>query len=96
MRSRGDLCQSEIEDLRLAARGNENVGRFDIAVNDALRVGGVKGLGNLPNQIEQDLDINRPARDTMLERQSVQVLHCNEGLAALLVNLVDRADVGMV
>jgi NADPH:quinone reductase-like Zn-dependent oxidoreductase len=27
---------------------------------------------------------------------AVQVLHSNEGLAALLVNLVDRADVGMV
>src|SRR3981189_2316039 len=32
----------------------------------------------------------------MLERQSIQVLHRDEGLAVLLVNLVDRADVWMV
>ena len=41
--------------------GNEDVGRLDVAMNDALRVGGVKGLGDLSSQIEQDLDLNRPA-----------------------------------
>jgi hypothetical protein len=37
-----------------------------------------------------------PTTDAVLQRQAIQELHHDEGLAFVLSNLVDGADVGMV
>ena len=47
VRPRRQLRQAEIEHLRVAARRDEDVGRLDVAVDDALRVRGVQRVGNL-------------------------------------------------
>src|SRR6202035_4018507 len=49
------LCQTEIEDLRPAARGDKNVGRLDVAVNDAFRVRGIESVGDLDAQFEHSV-----------------------------------------
>jgi len=42
------------------------------------------------------LGFQRPARNLVLQRQSIQILHDDEVLAVAVVNLEDHADVGMV
>ena len=39
--------QPEIEDLRLTAFGHHDVRRFDVAMNDPLRVRGIERIGDL-------------------------------------------------
>ena len=40
----GDFGQSEVEDFGVTPLGDENIGRLDVAVDDALDVGGVKSV----------------------------------------------------
>ena len=47
------LGKSEIQNLRLPAIGDEDVGRLDIAVNDALAMGYVERVGDLDADVEQ-------------------------------------------
>src|SRR5208282_525578 len=54
----GALGQSEIENLGLVAAGHENVGGFDVAVDDSLGVGGVESVGDLRAEIEQLLKVH--------------------------------------
>ena len=65
-------------------------------MNDTLRVGGVEAFGNLPCPIEKDLGLQRPPRNAMRQRHPVEKLHRNEGLAVVLRDFVDGANVGMV
>jgi hypothetical protein len=66
------------------ALGYEEVGRFDVAVNDAFGVGGVKRVGNIEGQLYTRLRFHRPTSDAMLQGQPIQKLHGDEGLAVLL------------
>ena len=90
------LCQSEVEDLGLPALGDEDVRRLDVAVDDPLGVGGVQGVGKLDSQLEQLLRLEGLSSDAVLERLALQELHGDEGLALVLVDVVDRTDVGVV
>ncbi len=90
------LGEAKIENLGVAARGNENVRRFDVAMDDALRVCGVERVGNLDAQIEHCFDLQRLARDAVPECLSLQQFHGDEGSPIGLVDLVDRADVRVV
>src|SRR6266478_3006861 len=49
----GELCQAEVQNLRMAAFGDKNICRLNIAVNDAVRVGGVECVGDLNTQVQQ-------------------------------------------
>ena len=42
------------------------------------------------------IDLQRPAGNAMLQRHAVQKLHGDEGLAVLLADVVNGADVGMI
>jgi hypothetical protein len=50
------FCQAKVQDLRLATLGHENVRWFDVAMNDALRMGGVKRVGNLDGKVEEGVN----------------------------------------
>ena len=47
------LGQTEIQNLGVAAIGDENVRGLDVAVDDALLVRGVKRIGNFDGEIEE-------------------------------------------
>jgi len=48
-----DFCQSEIKHLYLAATGEEEVGRLDVAMHDANLVGGFEGAEDGNGDVEQ-------------------------------------------
>src|SRR5580704_11777973 len=93
---RPDLRQTEVENLGVAAFGDENVSGFDVAVHYAFGVRGVERVGDLDGQRKYQPGFHRLSADAVLQRQAIQELHHDERLAFMLSNLVDRADVGMV
>ena len=90
------LCQPEIQNLGVSAFGHENVCRLDVAVDDAFRMGCVQRISDLDRQGQQDVQLQGPSCDAVLQGHAIQVLHGDERLTVLLANVIDRADVGMV
>ena len=90
------LGQTEIEDLRGSARGHKYICWLDIAVDDALGMRRVEGFGNIDADREQLLHLQRSIADEMLERLAFEILHDDEGLIAILADVVNGADIGMI
>ena len=92
----GDLRQTEVENLGVAAVGDENVRGLDVAMDDSLAVRGIEGVGHFDRQGEQALELHRPALDQVLQGLAAEALHHDEEMAIVLADFVDGADVGMV
>src|SRR5271165_114908 len=90
------LRQAEVENLGVSTPGDENIGGLDIAMNDARLMGGVQRIRDVNRQSQQQFRLHRTATDAMLQRHAIEELHRNERSAVLLIDVVDRADVGMV
>ena len=88
------LGKAEIQNLALAARRNEKVGWFDVAMNDAFRVRRVQGVADLNGKIQQLLQFDGARFDALLERAAFQKFHGDEGLAFVLANLVNSTKGG--
>ena len=58
---RSYLRQTEVQNLRLAPRGHEDVRRLDVAVDDALGVRRVQPVGNLNAQVQHFLGLEQLA-----------------------------------
>jgi len=95
-RPRSYLGQAEIQNLRVAALGDENVRRLDVAVHYALRMSPVQRICDLDGDLEQCVQLHRPVADQMLQGGAIQKLHRNERPSVGLANVVYRADVGMI
>jgi hypothetical protein len=65
-----------------ACSDDENVHRLDVAVNDPLRVRRLERVGNLDRERQRVLEGQRPTRDRLLQRPSVEQLHHHELLAS--------------
>ena len=75
------LRQSEIQNLGVPALGNENIGRLDVAMDDACSMRGIQRIRNLDGQISSSpVDLHRLAVDQMLQRHPVHKLHGDERL----------------
>jgi hypothetical protein len=91
-----DFREAEVENFGLAAAGDEDVGGLDVAMDDALGVGGVEGVGDFEGDFEEGVEVEGVAVDAMLKGGAVEILHGDEGLAVLFADVVDGADVGVV
>src|SRR5439155_8778920 len=91
-----DLCQPKVENLRLNSIRNEDVCGLDVPVDDAFRVCGIEGIGDLDAQIKYRFDFQRLATDPMPECLTLQPFHCDEASPNGLVDFVDRSDVRVV
>ena len=80
----------------MSALGDKNVGGLDVAVNDSFGVRGIQGISNLNPKFQELFDFERLARDALPEGLALQQFHHDVGLAMLLTNLMNRADVGMI
>ena len=90
------LREPEVQNFGVTAPGHENIRRLDVAMNDALGVSRVEGVGNLDPKREQSVHSIGAIADDVLQRGSVEVLHDDERLAVLLADVVDRADIRMI
>src|ERR1700678_812521 len=80
----------------MSAFGDKDVGRLDIAVDDASCMRGVQRVRNLDSQRQNQFRLHGTPADSMLQRYTVEKLHDDEGLIAVLSDFVNGADVGMV
>ena len=80
----------------MAAFGDENIGRLDVAVDDALGMSGIESVRNLDRQTEQGLRVHSLSGDALFQRHAVHEFHGDERLTFVLTDLEDRADIWMV
>src|ERR1035438_9663348 len=80
----------------MAALGDKDVRRLDVAVNYAFCVRGIERVGNLDSQRYKQFRFHRTPTDAMLQGCAVQKLHGEEALAIVFADFVDGADIGMV
>src|SRR5207248_11334574 len=92
----GYLGQAEIQNLRVASFGDEDVGRLDVAMQNAFRMGGVEGVCYLDAERQGRLQFQRARSHKMLQSRAIEKLHRDESLPVLLVNFINGADIGMV
>src|SRR5208282_3171617 len=69
---------------------------LNVAMNDALRVRGVERIGNFYAQRKQCVQLHGAIADDVFQGRAVKILHDDVGLAVLLANVVNGADVWMV
>src|SRR5262249_49327129 len=91
-----EFRKAEIEDLRLASRRYKNIGRLEIAVQKPGSVCRIQRIRNLDAEVQQKTDFERVSGNLLIQRLSLQQLHRYKLSSLVLVNLIDRADVGMI
>lgn len=77
----GEFRQSEVQNLCLAPRRDENVCGFDVAMDDAFGMRRIERIGDLNGQVQRLLQLERPAGDAVrLPRAGSwkPVLRCSE------------------
>jgi hypothetical protein len=57
-----DFGQTEIQYLGVPALGDEQIRRFDVAMNDAAAIGRIESVGDFDGQVPQLLGFERTAR----------------------------------
>ncbi len=60
------LCQTEVKDFGVTATGDKNIGGFDVAVNDAPRMGSIERIGNVCRQREEGVELKGPLASACL------------------------------
>ena len=88
--------QSKVEHSHRAGGGELDVGRLEIAVNDAFLVRGLERLGDLTRDLERCAERQRAARETLRQRRAVDELHHDGVHARCDFESVNRRDVRMV
>ena len=90
------LGEPKVEHLGLAGACDEDVRRLDVAVHDVLGVCGIQCFGDLDSEFQNDVDLQQRSVEPTPKCLALEQLHHDEGLALVLIDLVDRADVRMV
>ena len=62
-------------------------------MDDSFAVRGFERVGDLNADVEYGLSVERSAGDTVLQRHPIQKFHGDEGLAVLLPDVIDGANV---
>ena len=91
----GGLGEAEVEELGAAVRQHD-VGGFEIAVDEPLRVRLVERTANLDRDAQGFGGGNRSAFDPLIERLAAQQFHHQVADAVLLPYIVKRANMRMV
>lgn len=90
------LGQTEIQNLGPPVTGDEEVGGFEVAMDDASGVRGLQRIGKLDCPAQQVGQGQRPAGDAFAQRGAIEVLHRNVSLSVGFAQVVNGADIGVV
>ena len=89
--------QSKIQNLGVTALGDEEIRRLDVAMNDAVGVRGIEGVGDFDGREpeQSSISIGRPAMRCFSVTPSRNSM-AMKAWPSLLADVVNGADVGMV
>ena len=90
------LRQPEVEHLDRAVRRDLDVGRLEIAMDDALLVRGVERVRDLPRDRQRLVERQRPLRHAIGERLAFDQFQHQRVDAVAVFDAVNRGDVRMV
>ncbi len=76
-RGRQDLCNPEVEELRGALRGHQDVAGFDVAMYDQVTVGVLHSRAHLAEQPQSRLDVELVPIAELIDRHARHQLHCD-------------------
>ncbi len=94
--ARRELRQTKVQHLHLAATGQENVGRLDVAMKDAFGMRRIERVGDLRPQFENRAQVEGAAGELPVECLAFEQLHREIELPLMIVEAVDRADVRVI
>ncbi len=80
----------------MPALGDKNIRGLDVAMHDPFRVRCVQSVRYFDPDLEQPIHFHRLARDQVLQRRAVEILHHDERMPVLLADLMNRANVRVV
>ena len=90
------LGQAEVEHLDGPIRAQLDVGRLQIAMDDALLVRGLQGVGDLSRDIDRLVDRQRAVLEPLGERRSLDQLERRAPNGARLFDTVNPRDVRVI
>ena len=80
----------------MTALGDEQVGGFDVAMDNSLGMSGVESVCNFNTDFNNALDFQGPTVNEMLERRAIEKFHRDKGAAVLFADVMYRTDIGVV
>jgi hypothetical protein len=92
----GEARQAKVGEINVPVAVNQNVRRFDVAVQHALRVGVRQRSGDRANDFEYLGRFEFPGAQNLLERFAVNVLERQEGCAIEFAEIVNGDDVRVI
>lgn len=91
-----DFGDAEIGDFGVAGGGDEDVGRFDVAVDNPFGMSEIEAGGNFAEDLEEAGPRKGALGHDRVERGAVDVFHDEEGKVVFFGEFVDGDDVGVV
>ena len=88
--------ETKVEHLHRAVSPHLDVGRLQIAVDDALFMSGFERFSDLPRDRQCLVEGNRAPRDPLRQNLAVNELHHQRRDAIRFFDAVDRGDVRMI
>src|SRR5215469_10929303 len=88
--------QAEVQNFGVATISDKDVSGLNVAMYDSFGVRGIKRVGDLDGEREQNVQIHGTMGDAVLQRCAFEELHGNERLPRLFTDVIYRADVGMI
>ena len=88
--------QPEVGDVGFPLAVDQDIGRLQIAVEDAAPVGVIDGRGDGRDQPRRGREIGRELAEPPIQALPLDQLHAEESPARGMAHFVDRHDVGMV
>ena len=90
------MSKTEIHDCDVSGVIDDHVFWFDVAVENALLVGGLESPSDLLRDVQSFFELQRALGDLLVERLAFDEGHRDEGFAIDIIDLEYRADVGVM